>query len=96
MAPENHRIRASRFMISSLLVEVNTHNLTLPTYKSHAHHRQRCGHAEYSHPNTLRQGTNKGILKAYRVSQRGDRRFVLEDVLDLLEKLNSTGQSFQN
>ena len=44
------------------------------------------------HPNTLRQWTNKGILKAYRVSQRGDRRFVIEDVLDLIEKLNDNGQ----
>jgi excisionase family DNA binding protein len=41
------------------------------------------------HPNTLRQWTNQGIIKTYRISQRGDRRFAREDVISFLEKLNT-------
>ena len=32
------------------------------------------------HPNTVRRWSNKGILKSYRISKRGDRRFRKEDV----------------
>jgi len=38
------------------------------------------------HPNTLRDWDKKGILKAVRIGQRGDRRYNKEDILKLLEK----------
>ena len=37
------------------------------------------------HPNTVRRWSNKGVLKAYRISERGDRRFKKEDVAFLFE-----------
>ena len=37
------------------------------------------------HPNTVRRWSNRGILKAYRISERGDRRFKREDVASLFE-----------
>jgi excisionase family DNA binding protein len=37
------------------------------------------------HPNTVRRWSNKGILKSYRISKRGDRRFRKEDVAILCE-----------
>jgi len=36
------------------------------------------------HPNTIRRWSKKGILKSYRISSRGDRRFRKEDVNQLL------------
>ena len=47
------------------------------------------------HINTVRRWSNKGILKAYRIGPRGDRRFRREDVSILLlekEKDGSSGQ----
>jgi excisionase family DNA binding protein len=38
------------------------------------------------HANTVRRWSNKGILKAYRLTPRGDRRFLREDVLRLVSK----------
>jgi excisionase family DNA binding protein len=39
------------------------------------------------HINTVRRWSNQGILKAYRIGPRGDRRFKREDIaLLLLEK----------
>ena len=34
--------------------------------------------------NTVRRWTNKGILKAYRIGPRGDRRFLQEDIAHFL------------
>lgn len=36
------------------------------------------------HPNTLRQWDKKGILKAIRFGQRGDRRYKKEDIDKLI------------
>ncbi|MDP2749837.1 MAG: MerR family transcriptional regulator [Nanoarchaeota archaeon] len=36
------------------------------------------------HPNTLRQWDKKGILKAVRFGERGDRKYKREDILKLL------------
>ncbi len=36
--------------------------------------------------NTIRSWSNQGIIKAYRVGKRGDRRFRMEDVINLLGK----------
>ena len=37
-------------------------------------------------PNTVRRWSNKGILKAYRISPRGDRRFRREDIDSFLKE----------
>jgi excisionase family DNA binding protein len=36
------------------------------------------------HPNTVRQWANKGLLRAYRLGTRGDRRFRREDIDNFL------------
>jgi len=41
------------------------------------------------HPNTLRKWDKKGILKAFRFGQRGDRRYKKEDIENLM-KSNKT------
>ena len=38
------------------------------------------------HRNTLRNWTNKGMIKTYRLGSRGDRRFALEDLLEYLDR----------
>ncbi len=38
------------------------------------------------HINTVRRWSNEGIIKAYRVGSRGDRRFRREDILDFLSQ----------
>ncbi len=38
------------------------------------------------HINTVRRWSNSGILRAYRICARGDRRFERIDVLNLLSK----------
>lgn len=39
------------------------------------------------HPNTLRKWDKKGVLKAVRFGQRGDRRYRKEDILRLTSKV---------
>jgi excisionase family DNA binding protein len=41
------------------------------------------------HPNTLRRWSNKGRIRAYRISPRGDRRFKREEIARFLAKLNT-------
>jgi excisionase family DNA binding protein len=41
------------------------------------------------HPNTLRRWSNKGRIKAYRITPRGDRRFKREEIVRYLAELNS-------
>ena len=38
------------------------------------------------HINTVRRWSNQGILKAYRIGSRGDRRFQLEDITSFLSQ----------
>ena len=38
------------------------------------------------HINTVRRWSNQGILKAYRVGSRGDRRFRLQDITVFLSQ----------
>lgn len=40
------------------------------------------------HPNTLRKWDKKGLLKAVRFGQRGDRRYRKEDIEKLTNKQN--------
>ena len=41
------------------------------------------------HPNTLRRWSNRGIIRAYRITPRGDRRFKREEIARFLTKLNA-------
>ncbi len=45
------------------------------------------------HINTIRRWSNQGILKAYRIGSRGDRRFQQEDIANfLLEQTKNSRQ----
>ena len=39
------------------------------------------------HSNTVRRWSDRGILKAYRITHRGDRRFRREDIVNFLAEL---------
>ncbi len=41
------------------------------------------------HSNTVRRWANQGILKTYRVNNRGDRRFIREDIDRFLAMFNA-------
>ncbi len=43
------------------------------------------------HVSTVRRWSNNGILKAYRIGSRGDRRFKYEDIVSFL-KVNDTSK----
>jgi excisionase family DNA binding protein len=38
------------------------------------------------HPNTVRQWSNQGLIKSYRLGPRGDRRFRQEDITSFLSQ----------
>jgi len=40
------------------------------------------------HPNTLRRWSDRGIIRAYRITPRGDRRFKRGDIARFLAELN--------
>jgi excisionase family DNA binding protein len=46
------------------------------------------------HPNTLRRWSNKGRIRAYRITPRGDRRFKREETVRFLAELNSQGDDW--
>jgi excisionase family DNA binding protein len=41
------------------------------------------------HDNTVRRWSNEGMIKVYRISSRGDRRFKREDVEDFLARFKA-------
>ena len=41
------------------------------------------------HPNTLRRWSDKGVIKSYCITPRGDRRFARQDIDKFLEQMNS-------
>jgi excisionase family DNA binding protein len=43
------------------------------------------------HPNTLRRWSNNGIVRAYRINTRGDRRYKREEIVRFLDDLNGHG-----
>ena len=45
-------------------------------------------HLLHVHPNTVRQWGNRGLLRAYRLGTRGDRRFKQEDLERFIEHDN--------
>jgi DNA-binding transcriptional MerR regulator len=40
------------------------------------------------HPNTLRRWADKGVIKSYCISSRGDRRFMARDIEDFIVRMN--------
>jgi len=43
------------------------------------------------HTNTVRRWSDKGVVKSYRIGPRGDRRFISEDIIRLLDELQKNG-----
>ena len=41
------------------------------------------------HSNTVRRWADQGIIRAYRITRRGDRRFRREDIARFLAELNA-------
>ena len=41
------------------------------------------------HANTLRRWADRGYIRAYRITSRGDRRFRQEDITRFLDRLNA-------
>ncbi len=42
------------------------------------------------HGNTVRRWSDQGIIRAYRITRRGDRRFRREDITHFLTELNAS------
>ena len=47
------------------------------------------------HPNTLRKWSDQGLIPSYRIGQRRDRRFAVEDLLTFLERDNNLTENHQ-
>jgi excisionase family DNA binding protein len=47
------------------------------------------------HINTVRRWSNQGVIKAYRIGSRGDRRFRQEDVSSFLAEQNNDGSELR-
>jgi excisionase family DNA binding protein len=45
------------------------------------------------HANTVRRWSDQGLLRAYRITHRGDRRFKREEVARFLAELNHNGEA---
>ena len=41
------------------------------------------------HANTVRRWSNKGIIKAYRINRRGDRRFRKDEITKFVKELRT-------
>ncbi len=41
------------------------------------------------HSNTVRRWSDRGLIRAYRITHRGDRRFKVEDIGQLLADMNA-------
>jgi excisionase family DNA binding protein len=50
-------------------------------------------HLLHVHSNTVRRWANHGLIRAYRINRRGDRRFKREDFARFLAKLNVTADN---
>ena len=47
------------------------------------------------HPNTLRKWSDQGLIPSYRIGQRRDRRFAVEDLLAFLERGGKSTENHQ-
>ena len=47
----------------------------------------------HMHTNTVRRWSDKGVVKSYRIGPRGDRRFISEDIIRLLDELQKNNGS---
>jgi excisionase family DNA binding protein len=47
------------------------------------------------HPNTLRRWSNRGRIRAYRITPRGDRRFKREEIARFLAEFNAQGGNWR-
>lgn len=45
------------------------------------------------HTNTLRRWSDKGLIKSYRITRRGDRRFKQDDVAIFVAEFNPYGNN---
>ncbi len=43
------------------------------------------------HPNTLRKWSDRGMIPTYRIGNRRDRRFVLSDLVDFMDRSQNGG-----
>ena len=41
------------------------------------------------HPNTLRRWADKGVIRSFCITPRGDRRFISQDIDQFLEGMNT-------
>ena len=41
------------------------------------------------HPNTLRRWADKGVIKSYCITPRGDRRFVTRDIKEFIARMKT-------
>ena len=48
------------------------------------------------HENTARRWSDQGIIKSYRITRRGDRRFRREDILRYLAEFNGSSLEDEN
>ncbi len=53
------------------------------------------GQLLHIHNNTVRRWADQGILKSYRITARGDRRFKRDDIARFLAGMNSGGNGQQ-
>ncbi len=53
------------------------------------------GQLLHIHNNTVRRWADQGILKSYRITARGDRRFKREDIARFLAGMNNGGNGQQ-
>ena len=47
------------------------------------------------HPNTLRRWSNRGRIRAYRITPRGDRRYKREEIAQFLAELSSQADNWK-
>jgi len=47
------------------------------------------------HPNTLRRWSNQGIIRAYRITARGDRRFKRDEIVRFLAELSTQADNWK-
>ncbi len=47
------------------------------------------------HSNTVRRWSDQGIIRAYRITHRGDRRFKMEDISRFLAEMNASKGNHQ-